>query len=127
MISIGQEKIAEVKVLELKFEFAPIKFYYHGRNVTISKNWSLKIRSSTFKKSNANQKVLPNPIGQTGVKIVVLIYADKKGYNISVNGGDHILYPHKYNASIINRVEASYLRFLFLVLPSLIITDRILF
>ncbi|KAF7639692.1 Galectin [Meloidogyne graminicola] len=36
---------------------------------------------------------LKNPIGQTGVPISILIYADLNYFNISINGGDYIDYP----------------------------------
>uniref|UniRef100_A0A1I8C2E6 Galectin domain-containing protein n=1 Tax=Meloidogyne hapla TaxID=6305 RepID=A0A1I8C2E6_MELHA len=50
----------------------------------------------------------PIPIG-TGVPIVMLINSHNDYYNISINGGDYIHYPHLVPSWAVNRVEASFI------------------
>uniref|UniRef100_A0A1I8AXB2 Galectin n=1 Tax=Meloidogyne hapla TaxID=6305 RepID=A0A1I8AXB2_MELHA len=61
----------------------------HDTKSGYESNSSLRIESYLNK-----DVFLKNPIGQTGVPIVLLIYAEKFYYNISVNGGDFINYKN---------------------------------
>uniref|UniRef100_A0A1I8BDV8 Ig-like domain-containing protein n=1 Tax=Meloidogyne hapla TaxID=6305 RepID=A0A1I8BDV8_MELHA len=98
-----------VTVLELEFEFEPTRYPALGKNFKHIKGelFSLTVRS--YDGTSREFKLYPNPIGQTGVPIFMLIYANKYFYTISVNGGDYIHYPHIFPVWSINRVEVSIL------------------
>jgi len=80
-------------VLRLNFTFSLRKYLIDNENENITVNE--EANSSLRIQSYLNKDVfIKNPIGQTGVPIVLLIYAEQFYYNISINGGDIIHYKN---------------------------------
>nr|CAD2177050.1 unnamed protein product [Meloidogyne enterolobii] len=89
----------------LKIQFDIYSGYYTslGGNVEYFRDkYSILAMSSEFDEDK--QIIHQIPFG-TGVPIFVLIYSDKDYYNISINGGDYIHFPHIVPSWAVNLVE----------------------
>ncbi|CAK5110045.1 unnamed protein product [Meloidogyne enterolobii] len=99
-----------ITVLQLTFYFAPEKYILLGENnVTFKRrgNSYMEIRtegSYEYSTILEGPETRSNPIGQTGVHINVVIYAEEFFYNISINGGDFIHYHHRIPPWAVNHV-----------------------
>uniref|UniRef100_A0A1I8BCW9 Galectin n=1 Tax=Meloidogyne hapla TaxID=6305 RepID=A0A1I8BCW9_MELHA len=106
-------KITGDTVLQLKFTFDPDNYTNLGQNVSYiegNSSNSLLILSSYIynQKEWGKEEKHQNPIGQTGVPIIINIYADKYFYNISINEGvDPIHYSHRLPPWATNWIMAS--------------------
>jgi len=92
----------------LKIQFDIYSGYYTslGGDVEYFRDkYSILAMSSEFDEDK--QIIHQIPFG-TGVPIFVLIYSDKDYYNISINGGDYIHFPHIVPSWAVNLVEVRY-------------------
>nr|CAD2199628.1 unnamed protein product [Meloidogyne enterolobii] len=98
-----------ITVLQLTFKFATQKYIsLRENNVTFKRGGDsyMEIRTEGSKEYShmGGPEMRSNPIGQTGVHINVVIYAEEFFYNISINGGDFIHYHHRFPPWAVNHV-----------------------
>ncbi|CAK5113946.1 unnamed protein product [Meloidogyne enterolobii] len=98
-----------IAVLQLTFFFAPEKYIsLRENNVAFKREgksyMEIRTQGSDEYKYFGFPETRSNPIGQTGVHINVVIYAEEFFYNISINGGDFIHYHHRIPPWAVNYV-----------------------